>query len=114
MTPQPPYLLVGLIRRECEAALEFTDGMTRDEFLNDPLVQHAAAMCVVSIGEYASRLTQSAPDFVAANPQVPWVAIVGMRNRIAHGYFGLDFSILWDTVRGSLPELLSKLPNRGA
>ena len=42
-------------------------------------------------------------------PLVPWRNIRGMRNRIAHGYFETDFSIVWDTVQQALPELLEAL-----
>jgi uncharacterized protein with HEPN domain len=37
-----------------------------------------------------------------------------MRNRIAHGYDGLDFEVVWDTLRTSMPDLLAKLPQSGA
>jgi hypothetical protein len=33
-----------------------------------------------------------------------------MRNRIAHGYYGLDFAVVWETIRASIPEFLARLP----
>ena len=110
MTADRATLLVGLIRRECEAALTFVDGIERAEFLGNSMIQHAVSMSMLAVGEYAARLAQAAPDILAAHPGIPWVSIIGMRNRIAHGYHGLDFEVVWDTLLTSIPELLAKLP----
>ena len=45
----------------------------------------------------------------SAAPDVPWDAIIGMRNRLIHGYFDIDTSIVWKTVSIEIPELLPKL-----
>jgi len=74
------------------------------------MVQHAVAMSVIAIGEALSKIVQTDPDFVSRHPAIPWREIVGMRNRIAHGYYGLDFEVVWDTVQSSIPELLAALP----
>jgi uncharacterized protein with HEPN domain len=103
-------LLVKQIRRECEAGLAFVEGVDRADFLMNSLLQHAVSMSLVAVGEYTARLVQVAPDFIAAHPEIPWTSIVGMRDRIAHGYFGLDFEVVWDTVQTSIPELLARLP----
>jgi len=50
------------------------------------------------------------PAFADAHPQVPWRNMRGMRNRVAHGYFDINLDVVWDTVRISLPDLLSQLP----
>jgi uncharacterized protein with HEPN domain len=104
-------VLLAQIRRECEAGLSFVEGLSRERFLADPLVQHAVAMSLVVVGETVAKLLQTSPDFAAAHPEIPWSAVVGMRNRVAHGYYGLDFEAMWETVRQSIPELLAKLPN---
>ena len=67
-------------------------------------------MSLVVVGETAAKLLQTNPDFALAHPGVPWNSVVGMRNRIAHGYYGLDFEVVWETVRRSIPEFLAKLP----
>jgi uncharacterized protein with HEPN domain len=100
-------LLLAQIRRECEASLSFIEGMSRERFLADPLVQHAVAMSLVIIGETVVKLLQTNADVAAANPEIPWRSIVGMRNRIAHGYHGLDFEVVWETVRHSIPPFLA-------
>ena len=67
-------------------------------------------MSLVVGGEAVAKLLQTSPDFAAAHPEIPWSSVVGMRNRIAHGYYSLDFEAMWETVRQSIPELLAKLP----
>ncbi len=71
-------------------------------------------MSVIVIGQAVSDLARTAPDFVAAHSEIPWTSIIGMRNRIAHNYYALDFEVIWDTVRTSIPELLASLPAPGA
>jgi uncharacterized protein with HEPN domain len=110
LTAERVDLILALIRRECEAGLSFVDGVERDEFLADTMIQHAVSMSLIAVGEYIARIAKDSPDFVAAHPAIPWTSVVGMRNRIAHGYYGLDFEVVWDTITTSIPELLAKLP----
>jgi uncharacterized protein with HEPN domain len=58
------------------------------------------------IGEAASKLTT---EFKASQPHVPWVDIVGMRNRLTHGYFDIDLDRVWDTVLADLGPLCEEL-----
>lgn len=54
--------------------------------------------------------TPNSPWHTLAHPEVPWRAMRGMRNRIAHGYFDINLEVVWETVQTALPELLRKLP----
>ena len=47
---------------------------------------------------------------MAEHPEVPWHVMRGMRNQIAHGYFDIDYAIVYDTVTQSIPEMLQALP----
>lgn len=58
------------------------------------------------IGEAASKLSSG---FRACRPQIPWTDIVGMRNRLTHGYFDIDLDRVWDTVQEDLPALRDEL-----
>ena len=44
-----------------------------------------------------------------AHPTIPWQDIVGIRNRLVHGYFDIDFRVVWDTVIQDLPKLIDQL-----
>ena len=58
------------------------------------------------IGEAATRVSQELAD---ANPQIPWAKAAGMRNRLIHAYFDIDFDILWETVVTAVPALATEL-----
>jgi uncharacterized protein with HEPN domain len=88
---------------------DFVDGMDRDAFLNDVLVQRAVGMSILMIGEAVIRLVREYPEFPSDHPELPWSEIQGLRNRIAHGYFDIDMNIVWETARHSIPEFLNKL-----
>jgi uncharacterized protein with HEPN domain len=58
------------------------------------------------IGEAANRVPD---EFQDAHPEIPWIEIVGMRNRLIHGYDEVDFDFLWNVVRDDLPSLIKQL-----
>lgn len=61
------------------------------------------------IGELAGKVLADDAVFAAEYVDVPWRSMVGMRNRIAHGYFEIDLDVVWQTVETSLPNLLESL-----
>ena len=101
------------VEQMCEAAgdaCRYVDGFDFAAFESDKRTQQAVVLNLLLIGEVASRIAESSPGFIAAHPEIPWAAMRGMRNRIAHGYFELDIEVVWDTVRDAVPELAMKLP----
>jgi uncharacterized protein with HEPN domain len=78
--------------------------------LADKRTQQAIIMTLIIIGEAATQVMDRHPAFTQAHAQVPWRSMRGMRNRIAHGYFAINFDVVWDTVQMALPELLKQLP----
>lgn len=87
-------------------ACSFVEGVTREDFAQDALRQHAIARLLTIIGEAASKV--SGP-LKAAQPAVPWPEMIGMRNRIVHDYLRVNWAIVWDTVRNDLPALITAL-----
>ena len=61
------------------------------------------------IGETANRILEEDAAFATRHAGLPWAAMRGMRNRIAHGYFDIDMGIVWDTVQRDLPELIKQI-----
>ena len=86
-------------------ALSFTEGMTRQEFLDDDKTQAAVAMCITIIGEAARKIAQSSPDFLLEHIDWPWNEMRGMRNRVVHAYDTLDVATMWLTATVALPDL---------
>jgi uncharacterized protein with HEPN domain len=75
-------------------------------FSRDDATQDAVIRCLGVIGEAAGRLSECAR---AAHPEVPWAAIIGMRNRLVHEYGAIDAKQVFKTVTVDLPHLLDLL-----
>ncbi|QPK62409.1 DUF86 domain-containing protein [Methylomonas sp. LL1] len=90
-------------------ACSFVEGLSKEEFLSDKRTQQAVVMSLIIIGEAATKVMDRYPAFIEKHSNVPWRNMRGMRNRIAHGYFEINFEVVWDTVCSALPELLSQL-----
>ena len=90
-------LLLDQIRRAATDAARFVEGVVAEDFVADPKLRYAVAMCLIVIGENVARLAKHHPEFLAAHPEAPWTKATGLRNRIAHGYEQLDFEIVWQT-----------------
>lgn len=105
----PDYL--GHIRQGAADACSFIDDLSKEDFLTDKRTQNAVVMCLIVIGEAATKVMDRYPDFADQNPDVPWRSMRGMRNRIADGYFEINLDVVWDTVRTALPQLLEQLPS---
>ena len=87
----------------------FVEGMSKEDFLADKRTQQAVVMSLVIIGEAAARIMDKHSEFIADNPEIPWRGMRGMRNRVAHGYFGVNLDVVWDTTQTALPDLLLRL-----
>lgn len=71
-------------------------------------MQLLAANCtlITAIGEGVNRINRLIPDFLQTSfPKIPWKSIVGMRNKIAHGYFELDADAVYETIIYDIPQL---------
>jgi uncharacterized protein with HEPN domain len=75
-------------------------------FETDQLVQVWMVHHLEILGEACRAVTA---ELRAAHPEVPWAAIVGMRNVLAHDYFGIDLAEVWSTVERDLPPLRAQL-----
>ena len=99
-------LLLTVMREAATNALDFTDGMSFEDFRKDKRTEQAVAMSLVIIGESAAKALTNDPNLEAKYSQISWIEIRGMRNRIAHGYNEIEFAVVWDTLKNELPELL--------
>ena len=68
-------------------------------------VQDAVIRNIEIIGEAARNIERNDPVFAAQHAGLPWEVIYAMRNRVAHGYFKVDFEIVWNTIHHDLPGL---------
>lgn len=82
---------------------------TEDYYSSPYGMQLLAANCtlITAIGEGINRINRILPDFLKSHfPDIPWHAIIGMRNHIAHRYFELDADIVYEAVKNDIPPLM--------
>ncbi len=89
-----------------EKVLAYTDGLDQDGFVTSGLTYDATLRNLELIGEAATHI----PDEVrSTHHEIPWRMIIATRNRLIHGYLGIDDDTLWSIIRDEVPELLSML-----
>lgn len=105
MSRWPPEELFH-IRDEAAYLVRHCRDLDRDAFQTDETLQRAFVRALEVIGQATKRLP---PDFREKHPQVNWRAISGMRDRLIHAYFGVDYEIVWDAARNKVPTLLKQI-----
>ena len=79
-----------------------TPGLSKEEFLQDETLRRAFVRSIEIIGEATKQVPE---DIRKKYPHVQWRAMAGMRDRLIHGYFGIDYDIVWDVVINKIPAL---------
>lgn len=87
-------------------AVAMASGRTRGDLDTDRQLNLALVRLLEIIGEAAGRVPA---EERALHPNIPWPEIVGLRNRLIHGYDSVDFDILWEIVSDDLPPLIAAL-----
>jgi len=100
---------VSHILQAANRILQYTEGMSREEFFADTLKQDAVIRNIEIIGEATNNLLEADPGITARYPSIPFAQIYGMRNRVAHGYFAVSLPMVWDSVEVDVPELREKM-----
>ncbi len=89
-----------------EKVIAYSAGLDQIRFVASGLIFDATLRNLELIGEAAMHI----PDAVrVANPQLPWRQIIATRNRLIHGYLGIDNDILWSIIESDIPALLPQL-----
>ena len=91
---------------EVEYLLNQSQTLTYERFAADETLRRAFVRSLEIIGEAVKNLPE---DFRASHPEVERRPIAQMRDRLIHGYFGVDYQLVWDVVYEKLPELKSSI-----
>ena len=87
-------------------AISFTAGRSLSEFAANRMLSLAVLKSIEIVGEAASRVS---PETRALLQDLPWSQMVGIRNRLVHGYFDIDHERVWTTVQDDLGPLAARL-----
>lgn len=85
---------------------KYTKGLNADRLKKEDLIVDGVVRNLEIIGEAAKNTPQ---DIKKKHPDIEWKKIAGLRDILAHEYFGIDLQILWDIVKNKLPELKTKV-----
>jgi uncharacterized protein with HEPN domain len=94
--------LLDKILGELSVITEIVATTNKASFLTDQILQRAAVMALLNIGELAAHLDV---ELRSASSSIPWKKIIGLRNLAAHGYFILDMPDIWKTITIDVPVL---------
>jgi uncharacterized protein with HEPN domain len=106
MSRHDPEIALRQILAHAREAVALAQGKTRPDLDQDRLLNLALARLVEIIGEAANRLPE---EVQARYPNLPWLQMIGARNRLIHGYDSVDFDIMWVIVSHDLPVLINQL-----
>jgi uncharacterized protein with HEPN domain len=106
MSRHDPEIALRQILAYAREVVAISYGKTRVDLDNDRMLNLALTRLLEIIGEAANRV----PDSVQEKyPNLPWLQMIGLRNRLIHGYDNVDFDILWVIVTQDLPGLIAQL-----
>jgi len=89
------------ITEAMDAIQKFTEGMSFEEFIRDD----KTASAVIRKFEVIGEATKHIPDQIREkHSQIPWKRMAGIRDRLIHGYFGIDYKLVWDAIRKEIPR----------
>lgn len=87
---------------------KYVEGQSFEQFLSDRKTQDAVVRNLEIIGEAAKHISQPLKQ---RHPEIPWKSMAGVRDRLVHDYFGINYEIVWKIIKEELPTLIADLRN---
>lgn len=104
--PRDSKVYLEDIAQAIEKIFTYTSKLTLKKFSKDPKTIDAVVRNLEIIGEAVKKLPH---DIRSKHPDVDWKKIAGLRDILAHEYFGIDVEIIWDIIEHKLPPLLKRV-----
>ena len=108
MSRRDVNVLIQHMLEHAQKAVELSQDRKRSDLDEDLIFNLALTRLIEIIGEAANRVPE---EFQKIHSEIPWMEIIGMQNRLIHGYDEVDFNFLWSVVQNDLPTLIAQLEN---
>jgi len=108
MTLKDDSVRIRHILDAAREAVAFAKGRSRVDLNTDRKLNLSLVRLFEIIGEAARGISQESRQ---AHPDLPWKSMIGIRDRLIHGYFDVNLDVVWETVTEDLPGLIAKLEN---
>ncbi len=106
MSLHDPLIALAQMRDHAQEAMALLAGKSRTNLEADRVLCLAIVRLIEILGEAARRVPS---EMQQVYPSIPWSHIIGMRNRLIHGYDRVDLDIVWSVVVADLPPLVARL-----
>jgi len=94
------------ILEEINFLLRETKGLTFDDFISNELLKRSCTRSIEIIGEATKNLS---PEIKEKYKDIDWKRMAGMRDKIIHYYFGVNWDIVWSVIQDNVPKLKGKI-----
>ena len=94
------------ILQECNFVVGATMGMDEVSFSKDEVMQRAVVRSLEIIGEASKKVSD---EYKFKYPEIDWKGMVGMRDKLIHHYFGVDYATVWDAIKTEIPKLKKEI-----
>lgn len=85
---------------------KYMENVSKEQFNENELLQDSMSFRLIQISEDSKKLSDS---FKSSKSKIPWTDIVGLRNRIVHDYGNVDLTIVYETLKNDIPEVLKMI-----
>ncbi len=90
------------IKDECDFIIKHSNNLEEEDFFKNEVLQKAFVRSLEIIGEATKKVDS---DFKSKYYIIPWKEMAGMRDKLIHDYTGVDYILVWETIKNNIPEL---------